>query len=314
MHVAGSHRLASSLSNYSVILLTNKTLARMTGGHDWHHSKLQNEKVKCTQHKHIAIKLTILNTNAGLKKCCCCKDKWVYVEETIMSVTFHTSTVRTGCSLHPFAGKANGETDRAHCSHWPTTRALQLIYSHSCLFIEGEGTAFFISWKETKKCCQEQTEVCQTKCTLSKLKVANTMLFTSEGQSCGGKRGGPRLSGISGGWLNDCVTGHANVEWHTFQTQDDTSLQLLDLLPADKAFEPQKKTLQRRCKLKVHVILCGYGTVMMSRHIRWLNVRHHGFIALLYFNYRDVTILECYMCAIMVRKLAVVACLKMMLF
>lgn len=70
------------------------------------------------------------------------------------------------------------------------------------------------------------------------------MLFTSEGQSCGGKRGGPRLSRISGGgWLNGCVTGHANVEWHIFQTQNDRSLQLSDLLPSDKAFEPQEENI-----------------------------------------------------------------------
>lgn len=68
----------------------------------------------------------------------------VYVEEPIMS-WLRTNTVRTGRSPCPFAGKANREADRAHCSHWPATRALQLIYSHSCLFIEGEGTAFFIS-------------------------------------------------------------------------------------------------------------------------------------------------------------------------
>lgn len=64
---------------------------------------------------------------------------------------FQINRVRTGRSVGPFTAKAKTETDRVHCSHWHTSRAPQLIYSHRCLFIEGERAAFFISWKETKK-------------------------------------------------------------------------------------------------------------------------------------------------------------------
>lgn len=101
---------------------------------------------------------------------------------------FLTNTVRTrmGGTPCPCSGKTNSEADIAHCSHWPAPRALQLIYSHSCLFIEGEGTALFISEKETKKpaCADRNRARSVTKWRLSKLKVTNTMLFTSERQGC----------------------------------------------------------------------------------------------------------------------------------
>lgn len=106
--------------------------------------------------------------------------------------SFQTNTVRTGHSLCPFAGKANRETDRAQCSHWPTTRALQLIYSHSCLFIEGEGTAFFISWKETKKPASADRN--RPRSVRQNGRSRNWRWQTQcclhlKGQGCGGKRG-----------------------------------------------------------------------------------------------------------------------------
>lgn len=69
--------------------------------------------------------------------------KTVYVEETIMA-GFRPIQLGEG-ARRAHSQERQTENDRAHCSHWLTTRTLQLIYSHGCLFIEGEGTAFFIS-------------------------------------------------------------------------------------------------------------------------------------------------------------------------
>lgn len=195
MHVAGSHRLTSSLYIYLVILLTSKIVGRNSQQcHKvWAHVSSSLDPVNdITQYKngkrqsktHISTCPLYIKVNqTELKKC------WwnAGIEKTSVLIWrsplwTSVNTVKTGCSHCPFVGKANWETDRAHCSQWHTTRALQLIYSHRCLFIEGERTAFFISWKETKKPASSDRNSLRSvrqNGRSRKLNATNKMLFTS---------------------------------------------------------------------------------------------------------------------------------------
>lgn len=150
---------------------------------------------------------------------------------------FQTNTVRTGHSPCPFAGKAN--------RGWPST-----LFSLACnqspsayLF-----TRLFVYWrrrdsflhllKGNKKpaCADRNRARSVTKWMHWKLKVTNTMLFTSQGEGRGVSVVAPIHTardaqdfvwlGFQVAWLRDvrgeglegCVAGHTNASWHIFQT------------------------------------------------------------------------------------------------
>ena len=119
--------------------------------------------------------------------------KSVYVEETIMR-WFRTNTVGTGRAprAHWQERQTESLTERAVLTG-PQPEPFSL-FIHTVVCLSKEKGQLSSSAERKQKSCRfadRNRAWSVTKWTLAKLKVTNTMLFTCEGQGCGGEAWSP---------------------------------------------------------------------------------------------------------------------------